>query len=37
MRHHYSPRSGNFGVTTSVWDRIFRTAISVGDKAGVTQ
>lgn len=27
MRHHYSPRRGNFGVTTSVWDRLFRTAI----------
>lgn len=27
MRHHYSPRSGNFGVTTSVWDRVFGTVI----------
>jgi sterol desaturase/sphingolipid hydroxylase (fatty acid hydroxylase superfamily) len=35
MRHHYSPRGGNFGVTTSVWDRIFGTAISVRDKAVV--
>jgi sterol desaturase/sphingolipid hydroxylase (fatty acid hydroxylase superfamily) len=33
MRHHYSPKSGNFGVTTSVWDHIFGTAIRVRDKA----
>jgi sterol desaturase/sphingolipid hydroxylase (fatty acid hydroxylase superfamily) len=37
MRHHYSPKSGNFGVTTSVWDRIFGTVISVRDKAAVPQ
>jgi sterol desaturase/sphingolipid hydroxylase (fatty acid hydroxylase superfamily) len=37
MRHHYSPKSGNFGVTTSVWDRVFGTAISVRDKAVVSQ
>jgi sterol desaturase/sphingolipid hydroxylase (fatty acid hydroxylase superfamily) len=33
MRHHYSPKSGNFGVTTRLWDRVFGTAISVRDKA----
>ena len=33
MRHHYSPKSGNFGVTTTVWDRVFGTAISGRDKA----
>lgn len=27
MRHHYSPNLGNFGVTTSLWDHVFRTAI----------
>ena len=26
MRHHYSPKCGNYGVTTSVWDHVFRTA-----------
>jgi sterol desaturase/sphingolipid hydroxylase (fatty acid hydroxylase superfamily) len=28
MRHHYSPRSGNFGVTTPLWDYVFGTAIT---------
>jgi sterol desaturase/sphingolipid hydroxylase (fatty acid hydroxylase superfamily) len=28
MRHHYSPRSGNFGVTTPLWDYVFGTAIA---------
>ena len=27
MRHHYWPNQGNFGVTTSLWDRIFGTQI----------
>jgi sterol desaturase/sphingolipid hydroxylase (fatty acid hydroxylase superfamily) len=27
MRHHYSPKAGNFGVTTGVWDRLFGTLI----------
>jgi sterol desaturase/sphingolipid hydroxylase (fatty acid hydroxylase superfamily) len=36
MRHHYSPKSGNFGVTTSVWDRVFGTAIK-RDNAVVSQ
>jgi sterol desaturase/sphingolipid hydroxylase (fatty acid hydroxylase superfamily) len=29
MRHHYSPRGGNFGVTTPLWDHVFGTAIRV--------
>jgi sterol desaturase/sphingolipid hydroxylase (fatty acid hydroxylase superfamily) len=33
MRHHYSPKSGNFGVTTGLWDHVFRTAISTPNKA----
>ena len=37
MRHHYSPKSGNFGVTTSVWDRVFGTAIRARDKAVASQ
>ncbi|HEV7610416.1 MAG TPA: sterol desaturase family protein [Steroidobacteraceae bacterium] len=37
MRHHYSPKNGNFGVTTSIWDHVFGTAISVRDKAVVSQ
>jgi len=28
MRHHYSPKGGNFGVTTTLWDRVFGTVIS---------
>ena len=36
MRHHYSPKSGNFGVTTSVWDHVFGTAIGVRDKAAAS-
>jgi len=33
MRHHYSPKRGNFGVTTQLWDHVFGTAITVHDKA----
>ncbi len=33
MRHHYSPKRGNFGVTTPFWDYVFGTAISARDKA----
>jgi len=36
MRHHYSPKGGNFGVTTSVWDHVFGTAIRVRDKAAAS-
>ena len=28
LRHHYSKKAGNFGVTTTIWDYVFRTAIS---------
>lgn len=34
MRHHYSPKSGNFGVTTAFWDRVFGTAIEPPRGAG---
>jgi sterol desaturase/sphingolipid hydroxylase (fatty acid hydroxylase superfamily) len=27
MRHHYSPQRGNYGVTTTLWDHVFGTAI----------
>ena len=27
LRHHYSPKRGNFGVTTAFWDRVFGTQI----------
>jgi sterol desaturase/sphingolipid hydroxylase (fatty acid hydroxylase superfamily) len=27
MRHHRSPRGGNFGVTTGLWDALFWTSI----------
>lgn len=27
MRHHYSTRPGNFGVTTQIWDLVFGTAL----------
>ncbi|MGB6353208.1 MAG: sterol desaturase family protein [Steroidobacteraceae bacterium] len=33
MRHHYSPKSGNFGVTTSFWDHVFGTTIRIHRKA----
>ena len=36
MRHHYSPKGGNFGVTTPLWDHVFGTAISVRNKAAVS-
>jgi sterol desaturase/sphingolipid hydroxylase (fatty acid hydroxylase superfamily) len=32
MRHHYSPKSGNYGVTTGLWDYVFGTAISARNK-----
>jgi sterol desaturase/sphingolipid hydroxylase (fatty acid hydroxylase superfamily) len=28
LHHHYSPKEGNFGVTTHLWDHIFGTAIA---------
>ncbi len=27
LRHHYSPKRGNYGVTTAFWDRVFGTLI----------
>jgi sterol desaturase/sphingolipid hydroxylase (fatty acid hydroxylase superfamily) len=36
MRHHHSPKGGNFGVTTPVWDHLFGTAISTRKKAIVS-
>jgi sterol desaturase/sphingolipid hydroxylase (fatty acid hydroxylase superfamily) len=36
MRHHYSPKSGNFGVTTALWDHVFGTVIQVRDKAATS-
>ena len=27
LRHHHMPESGNFGVTTGLWDRCFGTVI----------
>jgi sterol desaturase/sphingolipid hydroxylase (fatty acid hydroxylase superfamily) len=28
LRHHYSKSAGNFGVTTTFWDYVFRTALA---------
>jgi sterol desaturase/sphingolipid hydroxylase (fatty acid hydroxylase superfamily) len=36
MRHHHSPKAGNFGVTSPVWDYVFGTAISERRKAVVS-
>jgi sterol desaturase/sphingolipid hydroxylase (fatty acid hydroxylase superfamily) len=36
MRHHHSPKRGNFGVTTPLWDYVFGTAISAQRKAVVS-
>jgi sterol desaturase/sphingolipid hydroxylase (fatty acid hydroxylase superfamily) len=36
MRHHYSPKAGNFGVTTRLWDHVFGTTIRVREKAAVS-
>lgn len=30
MRHHYSPKGGNFGVTTGLWDWLFGSVITSG-------
>jgi sterol desaturase/sphingolipid hydroxylase (fatty acid hydroxylase superfamily) len=30
MRHHHSPKAGNFGVTTGLWDRLFWTTVEPG-------
>jgi sterol desaturase/sphingolipid hydroxylase (fatty acid hydroxylase superfamily) len=36
MRHHHSPKRGNFGVTTRLWDYVFGTTISAQGKAIVS-
>lgn len=36
MRHHYSPRRGNFGVTTTLWDHVFGTAIGTPNRAAMS-
>ena len=36
LRHHYSPKNGNFGVTTRFWDHVFGTAIGAGGKAAIS-
>jgi sterol desaturase/sphingolipid hydroxylase (fatty acid hydroxylase superfamily) len=36
LRHHYSPKDGNFGVTTRFWDRVFGTVIGAGGKAAIS-
>ena len=36
MRHHYSPKSGNFGVTTPLWDHLFGTAIGARGREAVS-
>jgi len=36
MRHHYSPKRGNFGVTTPLWDHVFGTAINGRNKTAVS-
>jgi sterol desaturase/sphingolipid hydroxylase (fatty acid hydroxylase superfamily) len=35
MRHHYSPKSGNYGVTTPLWDYVFGTAIELRKRAPI--
>jgi sterol desaturase/sphingolipid hydroxylase (fatty acid hydroxylase superfamily) len=36
MRHHHSPKGGNFGVTTHVWDYVFGTVIGTRGKAVIS-
>jgi sterol desaturase/sphingolipid hydroxylase (fatty acid hydroxylase superfamily) len=36
MRHHHSPKQGNFGVTLPLWDYVFRTAIRNRGKAVIS-
>ncbi len=36
MRHHHSPKRGNFGVTTRIWDLVFGTAIRSRGKAAAS-
>ena len=32
MAHHYSGKAGNYGVTTSLWDRVFSTILVPGSR-----
>jgi len=36
MRHHYSPHQGNYGVTTTMWDHVFGTAIGARGGAAIS-
>ena len=36
MRHHHSPKRGNFGVTSQLWDYVFGTAIAAQNKAVIS-
>jgi sterol desaturase/sphingolipid hydroxylase (fatty acid hydroxylase superfamily) len=36
MRHHHSPKHGNFGVTLPLWDYVFGTAIRSRAKAVIS-
>jgi len=36
MRHHYSPKGGNFGVTTGLWDYVFGTVIGARHRSMVS-
>ena len=36
MRHHHSPKRGNFGVTTHLWDHVFGTAIASQSSAVIS-
>jgi sterol desaturase/sphingolipid hydroxylase (fatty acid hydroxylase superfamily) len=36
MRHHHSPKHGNFGVTLRLWDYVFGTAIRSRAKAVIS-
>ena len=37
MRHHFISEDGNFGVTTPLWDRVFRTQISGTSERGIAK
>ena len=34
LRHHYSKKAGNFGVTTTLWDYVFRSVIGQRSSGG---
>jgi len=35
-RHHHAKMPGNFGVTSSFWDRVFGTDLALGDQRSAT-